>query len=115
MEVRTAASGVRRRARAISGYGNDASHATRQRGSKVLGLSTFKFPISTPKFLTCVIFGLCITRNAKDVQIQSLPVVLLGRKAPLIIERNTAPRHPNRTTFFGYICAIYFILPMYEV
>ncbi|KJA13498.1 hypothetical protein HYPSUDRAFT_59871 [Hypholoma sublateritium FD-334 SS-4] len=65
--IKTAASGVREGwsgARAISGYGNAASHTRR------------------------VSEG---TRDAKDVQIQSLPVVLLIKKAPLSIERNTAP------------------------
>ena len=65
----------------------------------MLGLSTLKSRISTSKYLTCVVVETCSTRNADDMQIESLLVVLLSKKAPLIIERNTASGHLNRAIF----------------
>ena len=93
--------GGRSRARAISEYGNAASHTRRvsegQRCWARLGLSTLKSRISIAKYLTCVVVETCSTRSADDMQIESLLVVLLSKKAPLIIERNTAPG-PNLDT-----------------
>ena len=63
----------------------------------MLGFSTLKSRISTTKYVACVVVGLCSTYTAKDMQIESLLVVLLSKKAPLIIERNTAPG-PNLDT-----------------
>ena len=66
----------------------------------MLGFSTLKSRISTTKYVACVVVGFCSTCTAKDMQIESLLVVLLSKKAPLIIERNTAPGHLNRAIFF---------------
>ena len=55
----------------------------------MLGFSTLKSRISTTKYVACVVVGFCSTCTAKDMQIESLLVVLLSKKAPLIIERNT--------------------------
>ena len=84
-------------------------YATRQRGSKMLGFSTLKSRISTTKYVACVVVGFCSTCTAKDMQIESLLVVLLSKKAPLIIERNTAPGRLNRAIFFliNTFCVLY--------